>query len=171
MPMLKLHTPEGEPFAPGLQAAREIVRCRVPDGVLAELLGVSFEDRINQLIGWTGGYPREIIRLLQNAFTHSKTPLTDPDFHRLWTELKDSYRRTIPADAFEWLARVSVEHYLTIQNEGHRNKAALMLQNSTVLRYSNESEWYDLHPAVREIPGVVQAIATVRGPEHAGIAP
>jgi hypothetical protein len=33
-----------------------------------------------------------------------------------------------------------------------------MLSNNAVLRYLNDRDWFDLHPAVREIPGVAEAI-------------
>jgi hypothetical protein len=157
MPMIKLRTPEGAPFPAGVAAARELVRKRVPDEVLGELLGDRCEERIEELIRWSGGYPRGIVRLLQSAFAVAETPLSVPDLDRIWNDLRDAYRRTVPADAFEWLAQVAREHYLTVQSDGHRQAADLMLSNNAVLRYMNDRDWYDLHPAVSEIPGVAAA--------------
>ena len=72
-------------------------------------------------------------------------------------EVRDAYRKIVPADAFPWLARVARDHYLTIENDGHRQAADLMLQNNAVLRYLNGGDWFDLHPAVHQIPGVEEA--------------
>jgi hypothetical protein len=33
-----------------------------------------------------------------------------------------------------------------------------------VLRYLNDQDWFDVHPAVREIPGVAAAIQQLRSP-------
>lgn len=159
IPMIKLQDREGAEFAPGYEAARELVRKRVPDAVLSELLGPRCEERIRQLIGWSGGYPREIVRLLQNAFALPEAPLPEPAFQGLWNELRDSYRRAVPSEAFPWLARVAMERYLTIEDDRHREAADLMLANNALLRYLNERDWFDLHPAVREIPGVIEALA------------
>jgi len=38
-----------------------------------------------------------------------------------------------------------------------------MLRNRVLLRYQNEHDWWDLHPAAAVIPGVAQAIARLRG--------
>jgi hypothetical protein len=36
-----------------------------------------------------------------------------------------------------------------------------MLASNAVLRYLNDSAWYDLHPAVRALPGVQAAVANL----------
>jgi hypothetical protein len=169
IPMIKLQDRAGVSFTPGYEAARELVRCRIPDDVLGELLGEKCEERIRELIAWSGGYPREIVRLLQNAFTLPQVPLPDGDFQGLWNELLDAYRRAVPSEAFPWLARVARERYLTLEDDRHRESADLMLSNNALLRYLNDRDWFDLHPAVREIPGVAAAIAAVPpviGPEN-----
>ena len=66
MPMIKLYDREGARYDAGFRAARALVEKRIPPGVLAELLGAtSLESRRERLLAWSGGYPREIVRLLQ----------------------------------------------------------------------------------------------------------
>lgn len=161
MPMIKLHDQDNRPFQPGLDAAREIVRRRVPDAVMADLLGPGSERRVGELIRWSGGYPRELLRLLQSAFAVPSSPLSDGDFDRILNELRDAYRRIVPANTFEWLAGVAAKQYLTIQNDDHRQAADHMLANNAILKYLNEHEWYELHPAVDQIPGVAEARAAL----------
>jgi hypothetical protein len=156
LPMIKLHDQERRPFEQGMRAARELVRLRVPDDVLEQLLGEHCEERIKVLIRWSGGYPRELVRLLREAFAVATQPVPENDLRRIVNDLKEAYRRTVPAEAFAWLARVEIERYLTIKDDTHRPAADLMLSNNAVLRYLNDDEWYELHPAVRDIPGVVE---------------
>lgn len=167
MPMIKLHDKDGRVFAAGYAAAREVVRRRVPDDILAEILGPSMEERLQRLIALSGGYPREIVRLLQAVTASPETPLSDADLERIFNEVRDGYRKAVPADAFEWLARVAVEHYLTIQNDAHRQAADLMLTINAVMRYLNDEDWFDLHPAVDQIPGVEQAKQAITRPQGA----
>lgn len=162
MPMLKLRARSGDPYDDGYEAAREIVRRRVPDEVLTELLGAECEARVRRLIEMSGGYPREIVRLLQSLFTVETVPITDNDFNHIINEVGDAYRKVVPEDTFEWLATVAVDHYYTLQSDAHRQAADLMLLNNAVLRYLNDRDWFDLHPAVAQIPGVMHAITRLR---------
>ncbi|MBM3314016.1 hypothetical protein FJY70_05450 [candidate division WOR-3 bacterium] len=170
MPMIKLHErgPERRPWEPGFAAARELIRCRVPDEALGELLGPSFEDRLRQLIVWTGGYPREIVRLLRRIIELNEFPTSDSSFRRIWDELQDEYRKVILEDAFEWLARVAAERYLVLPSEEHRQVADLMLNNNVIMRYLNEQDWFDLHPAVCNLPMLK---AACRASEKSGASP
>lgn len=171
LPMIKLANRDGSPFAPGVDAARELVRRRIPDDVLAEILGSDCEARIAELIRWSGGYPREIVRLLQSALANEHLPLDQPDFERIFNELKDAYRMIVTADAFDWLAMVAMARDYTALNDGHRQIADQMLLNNAVLRYVNGEAWFNLHPAVAEIPGVKSALAALTTPAATPDAP
>lgn len=157
IPMIKLRNQDGSDFQPGFEAACQLVRKRVPQEVLAQLLGPEADTRLRELIRWSGGYPREIVRLLRSAFALPTAPISDEDLQRIIGEIRDAYRKIVPAEAFDWLAHVERDHYLTILNDGHRQAADLMLQNNAVLRYLNGGDWFDLHPAVQQIPGVQEA--------------
>lgn len=158
MPMIKLRERDGREFPAGVDAAFEIVTHRVPIEALREMLGDALEERVRRLIDWSGGYPREIVRLLQSMIEIEPWPLRESDFARVLNEVGDQYRKLVPASAFDWLARVATDQYWTLENEDHRATADLMLSNNAVLRYLNNEDWFDLHPAVRRIPGVVDAI-------------
>jgi hypothetical protein len=167
IPMIKLHDREGKAWDAGYAAARELVRRRVPDDIAREIFGEPVEARIAEVIRWSGGYPRELVRLLQSALAHDTLPLNESDFQRIFNELKDAYRKVVPADAFVWLAKVAHERYYTVEEEKHRQIADQMLLNNVVLRYVNDNDWYDLHPAVAEIPGIRQAMTAPGTPPTA----
>jgi hypothetical protein len=162
MPMVKLHLRDGTPFRPGYNAAREIVIRRVPPDVLREVFGEAFETRVRGMIEWSGGYPRELVRLLQSALSAETLPLSPGALVRLLNEVGDQYRRLIPANAFPWLARVAVDQYMTLDDDEHRQTADAMLTNNAILRYLNDKDWFDLHPAVKAIPGVEAEIRRLR---------
>jgi hypothetical protein len=164
MPMIKLRDRAGTPFQPGMDAALELVRRRIPEPMLADLFGKEqVADRLRRLIEWSGGYPREIIRLLQTLLTEDESdyPLGDKAFRRLLSSAGDSYRRIISNTAVDWLAKVAVLHDISIEDDDHRETVDHMLSNNIVLRYQNETEWFDVHPAVREDRRVLAAIGRV----------
>ena len=80
----------------------------------------------------------------------------DPASRRLY------YNRCHPFDTLDpgdELARVAMQQYLIIDGDADREVADRLLQNNVILRYLNEEAWFDIHPAVRRIPGVSEEIA------------
>lgn len=163
IPMIKLASRDGVPFPAGLEAMRSIVRQRVPDEILAELFGATqVEQRLSDLIIWSGGYPRDLIRLLQEVLKEQRFPLSDGTLKRILSMAGDRYRVIVPDSAVEWLARVAVTHLPNTATEEQREAADFLLSNNVVLRYQNESEWFDVHPAMRSDPRLAQAIASLQ---------
>jgi predicted kinase len=161
LPMLKLFDRESGERDAGFEAAWRIVRQRIPDEHLKEFFGpTSWKDRVDRLITWSGGYPRDIVRLLQNFV--AEPTLDEAKFKRLLALAADDYRRTVPENALPWLARVAAEKRLIILDDQHRETVDLMLQNNAVLRYQNGEPWVDLHPAVRELLAEIERAAAER---------
>jgi hypothetical protein len=165
MPMIKLYN-QGDttPFPPGLDTVRELIRRRIPDAVLAELLG--------RIIQQSGGYPRELIRLLQAVLrvNPDSLPISEDEFERIFQEVSDDFSRFIPTTSFPWLARVFVSGLLEIEDEEQRRLIDKMLSSNGILRYLNTKEWFDLHPAVRNLPGVKAAIVELNKARQAATA-
>lgn len=160
LPMLKLFDRAGE-RAGGFAAAWELVRRRVPDDALKVFFGDGWVKRINRLIEWSGGYPREIVQLLQTCLSSSRV-IDEDMFDRIISHAADQHRRTLPASAFRWLAQVHLDKSLVIEDEHQRETVDLMLQNNVVLWYQNGDSWVDVHPAVVEMQQVQDALAELR---------
>lgn len=162
MPMIKLwdRTNHQQRFQPGFDAALSIIRKRIPEDKLSEFLGGDSKEaiaaRLDQLVVWSAGYPREIIRLLRSVI--QQAPLSDRKFERLLGQAGDEYRRLLLASDLDWLARVAVEHTPLPADEIQRQAADRMFANNVVLRYQNTQEWYDVHPAVRAMPALEETI-------------
>jgi len=160
LPMIKLYDRAGKRFEPGFRAAREIVRQRIPDVYVREIFGsTSGEARLTKLIEWSGGYPREIIRLLQQVMEIEEEPITQKGFETVLARAGDAYRRVVLASgAIDWLASVAVDRSLIFNTHEQQQAADRMLSNNVVLRYLNETEWFDVHPAVRDLEPLQTAI-------------
>ena len=165
MPMIKLWNRDGTEFAPGFLAARRIVEQRIYEPeVLRWVFGASddatLERRIRRIIEWSAGYPRELIRLLRNAVLDA--PLDDAALERLIGQAGDDYRRSLMGTDMDWLARVAVEHTPNPADEAQRLAADRMFGNNVVLRYQNNTEWYEVHPAVRDLPALKRAMERLK---------
>ncbi len=162
MPMLKLRDRLGKRFEPGYSALRELVRRRISDPELEQLLGPAFEQRLETLIDRTGGYPRELVLALRWLLELPRHPATDSDLTRLSNESRERFRALVTDQDMPWLARVAVEKTLPVPTEQDRPMVDRAIQNNIVLRYLNNDTWFELHPAVLDIRGVKDAISKLR---------
>jgi hypothetical protein len=160
MPMIKLKDRAGADFDGGFAAARQILTRRVPMASLVEIFGPQTEERLRRIIAWSGGYPRELVRMLQESIISTDTfPLTGGQFERVLNQITDEYSMLVTTHSISWLALVAVTKDLSLDDDEHRKTADSMLSSNAILRYQNDVAWFDLHPAVRQLSGVQNEIA------------
>lgn len=148
LPMLRVCDRQGVVDA-GFQAALEIIRRRVRDPQLGDILGSStWESRLGRIIVFSGGSPRELIRILQ-AFI-AEGSIDEATFDRQLRFVAEQYHRSIPENALPWLLRIHQEKRLVVEDESSRYIAEQMMQAGVVMRYQNGEPWADLHPAVAD---------------------
>jgi hypothetical protein len=158
LPMIKIRDRFGAPHAAGMDVARELVRRRVPDESLSELFGSHAEARIREILSWSGGYPRELVRLLQSVLEEEDLPISEEGLRHILNRAGNTYRGIVhDSGAMDWLGRVLAQKALVVANDAEREAADLFLQNNVVLRYLNEEEWFDLHQSVQRMPEVLAA--------------
>lgn len=164
MPMVKVASREGVPFPPGYDAILRLIEKRVPRSFLNEILGpTSVDDRLQRVIEWSGGYPREVVRLLRSLIEESYDgPVGEQGFRRMLQRHSDAIRFAVPDYAFPWLAEVAVRKRLPLDSEAQREIVGRMLQNNMVMRYINDEDWFDLHPVVATMPAMQVAIEKAR---------
>lgn len=161
MPAVKVRDRAGKDSEPGMTALRKLVAQRIPAAELSEVFGPEAEARINELIRRSGGYLRELVEMLRNAML-GELPISEHDFKRLINDIGDRYHRIIIGSDHTWLARVALDKYLAVETEAERDAADRLLLDNAIVRYENKDSWFDLHPAVREIPGVEQEVERLR---------
>ncbi|MCP4345319.1 MAG: hypothetical protein GY795_07315 [Desulfobacterales bacterium] len=160
LPMIRVYDRDNEPYEPGIEAVRELIRRRLPDNILEEMFGSEAEERLDRLILRSGGYPRDILVMLRECIIQNSYPILNRTFEQIIARIADGYLTTIPEQAFDWLAKIAKSKTLFIKDEDHKKLVDLMLADCSVFRYLDDDAWFDLHPAVYQIPGVQKAIAS-----------
>jgi len=143
---------EDDPF--GLDALEAVVRRR---GDWERLLGS--RQVLNQLIRASGGYLRDLFRLLQACMRQARSqtlPLDTNGLDNAIHEVRNGYLPVTRADA-EWLAQVDNTHKPNLVVHRAQDREPNNLYNLSrffdthmVLCYRNGDEWYDIHPLIRE---------------------
>ena len=146
LPMIRVRDRRGAAAPVGIGAALEILRRRVDDAHLQEIFGPDWTLHVGHILLFSGGSPRELIKLLQ-AFV-AEGSIDKASFERQLQFVAEQYHRAIPESALPWLLRVHQEKRLVVEDEGSRHIAERMIQAGVVMRYQNGEPWADLHPAV-----------------------
>jgi hypothetical protein len=157
--MVKLHDLYGNRHEPGYAAMRSLVEHRVGPDDLRALFGADVGLCVERIITASGGYPRELIRLLQEMIFAADPAVPPAEFDQVLRRAGDEVRRVVRfhAEAIDWLGSVAETRTLPTNNEEERALATRMLAESVVLRYLNDDEWWELHPAVRGMFEIVAA--------------
>lgn len=167
LPMIKVRDRARRPYAPGIEAARKLIRRRIPEPQLKALFGATeYEARERELITWSGGYPRELIRLLQNVVSEdeSRYPLSERALQALLLRAGDEYAAVARATEIDLTvaARIALHQSLTLKDASELEAADRLMTRNVVFRYLNEEEWFDVHPAVLRLREVEQAMERIK---------
>jgi hypothetical protein len=153
LPMIKVRDLHGATYREGLTVIRELVAKRLDANGLKELFGADDDERIGAIAKWSGGYPREIVRVLQTLLELDHFPVSAKALEQELQRAGNTYRSIVyDSGAMSWLGRVSRSKKLITANDAEREAADLFLQNNVILRYLNDDEWVDVHPSVAELP-------------------
>jgi hypothetical protein len=165
LPMLKVHDRDGREHEPGIAAARALIRARIPDDDLAELVEADEREAvIRQIILATGGYPRDLVRVLRLLVQAPKHPLSRREITRILTTRAGEIRDIAAGQGLagkKLLARVHA--FQRIEPEpGELAVADRFLAQSLILGYADDERWVDVHPAVLALPGFSELVELAR---------
>lgn len=133
----------------GLKLMRRVVAKRQP--TWAQLFSAA---ALDQLALSSGGDLREFFRLIRQCLPavrdDAQLPLSAADVTHVETSAR-AEMLPIPADQLDWLKQISRTHDTCLQADDKLPLLAHFLDNRLVLNYRNGSDWYDVHPLLRDV--------------------
>lgn len=147
LPMIKLHDRDGKHLPQNYAAMQQMVFKRFPESLFTEP-----QPLVKKLIEFSGGCPRELLRLLDYAFLDVTGNQFDVNaVERAIIHLAVDYKRILDSDDYEILAELDCSEKKDHSSERMR----FFLYNMIVLEYNNF--WRETHPAIRRLPAYQQA--------------
>ena len=141
LPMVKIMEQDGSPNADGRKVMREMLFRRIS----AELFDSGVAD---DLIKYSGGHPRDLLRLIQNAIKYSEEDRFDAaSACAAVREMANDYRRVLGPSDYAVLVAIDSGQQMPPDSEQHRK----LLYNLALLEYNDFFQ--RSHPAVRETEG------------------
>ena len=145
IPCVKVRDRDGNPCAEGLDTLREVIKRR---GDWRRLLGD--EAALDELILASGGYLRDLFRLLQHALLRGPgrtLPLSAEQRHLAIQELRNAYLPVPHEDAL-WLDRIHASRATELEDDTRLPDLARYFDNLLVMAYRNGEEWWAVHPLI-----------------------
>lgn len=143
LPMIKLHDQGNNRWPSGWQAMRDILLLRADRSLF------DGDAEIDSLIEYSGGHPREMLRLLklccefseQNSIDHVTVELAV-------NQLASEYRRFLEPADYQLLKCIDQDKI----HSGNDERTKKLLYNLALLEY-NDGSWRRSHPVVRRLEG------------------
>lgn len=161
LPMIKVRNRDGSVNARGMSVGRQIVHRRILPADLDLIFGAGLAaERVDRLISWSGGYTRELVRLLRDLIVNAGTRLdrsrktppdiaySDDDFAEFIDRHSSSVVQQVNADELSLLTRTHVAKDPRPADSQERDILDRLLKNNIVFLYLNGSQWFGVHPAL-----------------------
>ncbi len=162
LPMVKIADRSREPYAAGVDKVRDLVARRID---LKRVFGEGYDERLLPLIFASGGYPRDLLRMLRELLYAAKRfPVDGATVEWVINQFGQNYARVVRTPDLPILAHVAETNRLPEGDQAEVAQFGRLLDRWLVLAYRNGDEWYDLHPLVRRAP-VVEAFLAHRDVE------
>lgn len=152
LPMVRIAGPDGRAFPEGERKLVELVGRRVG---LDEVFGPALEGTLLPLARASGGYPRDLLRMVRELLTQATSfPVSPADCEAVIARLGEDYADVVRSTDLDLLAEVDRTHALPAGDEAEIRQFGRLLERWLVLAYRNGRRWYALHPLVARAPTV-----------------
>lgn len=143
LPMIKIEDKEtGAKIEDGYRVMREIVYKRAKANLFDS------PETVDYLVRYSGGHPRDLLRLLLNSFKKAEGEVLDlPAAKAAVRELATDYRRTLAKEDFALLRAIDNAP----DDAPNTEQVRRLLYHLALLEYN--SYWWRSHPVVRTLPG------------------
>ena len=151
LPMIKLQERDGSRCEAGWTALQGLLLQRADRSLFAS------DDDINRLVEFSGGHPRELLRLLKLCCEFADTNIDAPVVQRAIDKLASDYRYFLKPGDHTLLKTIDSNP----AHGGNDERAQELLHRLALLQY-NEGKWRRSHPVVRTLEGykLASAVAT-----------
>ncbi len=147
LPMIKVRHQDGRADPAGIARMAEIVVKRF-DAIEA-VFGADHEPKLRALVEASGGYPRDLLRLVYNTLKKARTfPIGMDVIERVIAVLEQEYHFNLLRADLGVLDHIAREHQLPT-GEAALRAVSWLFDRWLVLTYRNGREWYDVHPLVQ----------------------
>ena len=148
LPMLKIRGRDNQPIPENYQVMRDLALRRIPAYLFDDLTTLDY------LIQYSGGHPRDLLRLLNVAINFAEEEQIDrAAAAKSVKQVANEYRRFI--NSTEYARLVEIDQNPDMPDDFTDEESSKMLYNLILLEY-NDYFWKS-HPLIETLPGYIKA--------------
>ena len=164
LPMCKVKNKNGEACKAGVQAIFNLLNKRMD---VSAIFGD--DTAINLLIENSGGYPRDLLRLVRETLLRNMDADTIPvpkkklqaDMDRVIEIYRESFDTGLDGNDLPLLVKIAKDKDISGWTREEKFRLAELFDRHFVLSYQNGKRWLDLHPLLRESVSMQSALKDV----------
>ena len=146
LPMVKIRRVDGTEHEPGICRLAALITTRLPDG---GALGADPVARLRPAILASGGYPRDLLRIVREAVLQSQEfPVSEQVLAHVIEQVRQDYDRALLLANLDVLVDIARNRRLPAGEDALR-ACQRLFELALVLTYHNAEEWADVHPLGR----------------------
>jgi len=149
LPVVKVINKDDTISQDGLEVMKSFIYKRIPQEDLEEILGEDFISKLEYIIKATGGYPRDLLKIMQSVLMTKTYPLSFTDIDKSLKSIENDFQEFLISneDYKEALEKINETKALT-----HNEHIIYDLFNAhAILRYMNGGLWYNTHPSIKKL--------------------
>jgi energy-coupling factor transporter ATP-binding protein EcfA2 len=149
LPVVRVYERESKnPYTPAVTLMKDFIYNRIQK---KELLTFMSEKELESVILFSGGYPRDLLKMMQKLLMSKSDKLESQHIKTIFLNLQNEYKEFIPAEFKEKLKTISKTNELDLNEHDQRDLAYELFSIHAILRYKNGNLWWDLHPALKKV--------------------
>lgn len=151
LPVVRVTEKSGKINQDAYEILKNMIGKRVPKEALEDIFGENHEDELDRIIEYSGGYIRDILRVIREIIAIQSFPVKKDDVDFVLRTIENEFQQFILRDYFEFLKGVANTKEFIATNEEERKIADTLFDLHAILLYNNHKLWYDVHPAVKKL--------------------
>ena len=149
LPAVKVKDRKNQEFKKGIDTLKELVYYRISREELISIFGKDYQDVLETIIKFSGGYPRDLLKVLRSLLLEENYPVDATVIERVFQHERNDNSELLNTQLKEQLLLVQKEK--SLNNIVDLETKDKMLNNHLILRYMNNDLWFDVHPAVEDL--------------------
>jgi len=150
LPVIRVVEKSGDKNEDAYIILKDMIEKRVPKDVLEEIFGKEYEKYIEKIIEYSGGYIRDILRVLRGVILIRDFPINEESFDLELRTIENEFQEFISSNHIDFLRRIA-ETKEFLANDNDKEIADKLFDLHAILRYRNHKLWHDVHPAAKKL--------------------
>ncbi|MFK5976511.1 MAG: hypothetical protein QM493_08395 [Sulfurovum sp.] len=152
LPVVKVINRDDTPSQDGIEVMKSFIEKRIPKDDLKEILGDDYISKLEYIIKATGGYPRDLLKIIQAIITTKNYPNSIADIDKALKSIDNDFQEFLISHQEYKDELIAIYESKALR---HNEDIIYNLFNAhAIFRYMNGELWFNTHPSINKLLGL-----------------